>query len=53
MVTNLDSGARDIWVQMPAPLPPSCLASLKFLNLSVQQFLPQEVGPVIGSEAMK
>lgn len=52
-VENLDSGAREMWVQIPALPLTSCVASHKFLNLSVQQFLPHEVGPVTESEAMK
>lgn len=52
-VENLDSGAREMWVQIPALPLTSCVASHKFLSLSVQQFLPHEVGPVTESEAMK
>lgn len=51
IVDNLDSGAKEIWVQIPGP-PPAAMWPLKLLNLS-DQFLPYEVELVTESEAMK
>lgn len=53
MVENLDSGARDIWVQIPVLPLISCVASHKLLNLPVHQLLPCGVELVTDSEVMK